>query len=124
MASRCVVYMRTSTPSQSTGSSFVRQLESCTRAADLFGLYVKAVFADTCSGDGAMPSRSMAYLTAKQLDCPILVESQCRWSRKLPGTDPLVDVEVLVVGDGKRVLVDRIFGNHLSVVMPSQRYLP
>ena len=102
----------------------MRQLESCTRAADLFGLYVKAVFADTCSGDGAMPSRSMAYLTAKQLDCPILVESQCRWSRKLPGTDPLVDVEVLVVGDGKRVSVDRIFGNHLSVVVPSQRYLP
>ena len=124
MASRCVVYMRASTPSQSTGSSFVRQLESCTRAADILGLYIKAVFADTCSGDGGMPSRSMAYLTAKQLGCPILVESQCRWSRKFPGTDPLVDVEVLVVGDGNRASVSRIFCNALSAAVPSQRYLP
>ena len=98
MASRCVVYMRVSTPGQSLNSSFRRQLDSCTYAADELGYYIKGIYADTCSGDGSMPNRSLAYLAAKQMNCPILVETQCRWSRMAPGQDPLVDVEVLVVG--------------------------
>jgi hypothetical protein len=98
MGSRCVVYMRVSTPGQSLNSSFGRQLDSCTYAADELGYYIKGIYADTCSGDGSMPNRSLAYLAAKQMNCPILVETQCRWSRMAPGQDPLVDVEVLVVG--------------------------
>ena len=112
MAKRCVVYMRVSTPSQSVKNSFCRQLESCTYAADELGYYIKGIYADTCSGDGAMPNRSLAYLAAKQMDCPILVETQCRWSRMAPGRDPLVDVEVLVVGDlqyGEPFMFQRIY---------------
>jgi hypothetical protein len=102
MASRCVVYMRVSTPSQSLASSFARQLDACTYAAEQLGFYIKGIYADTCPGDSAMPNRSLAYLAAKQMDCPILVETQCRWSRMAPGKDPLVDVEVLVVGGNCR----------------------
>lgn len=121
MTSRCVVYMRVSTPGQSVNSSFARQLESCTWAAQQLGYYIKAIFADTCSGDGSMPSRSLAYLAAKQMDCPILVESQCRWSRKAAGTDPLVDVEVLVVGGCDRsrpLMCHRIYQEQFALIAP------
>ena len=112
MAKRCVVYMRVSSPSQSIKSSFCRQLESCTCAATKLGYYIKGIYADTCSGDGSMPNRSLAYLAARQMDCPILVETHCRWSRMEPGRDPLVDVEVLVAGDlqyGESFMCQRIY---------------
>jgi DNA invertase Pin-like site-specific DNA recombinase len=119
MASRCVVYMRASSPSQSTGDSFCRQMESCVKAAQVGGYYIKAVFADTCSGDGPMPSRSLAYIAAKQLDCPILVETHCRWSRKAVGADVLADVEVLVVGQASTDsphMWQRIYRESLCIV--------
>jgi DNA invertase Pin-like site-specific DNA recombinase len=119
MSSRCVVYMRVSSPSQSVNSSFERQLRACTRAADLLGFYIKGIYADTCPGDGNMPNRSLAYLAAKQLDCPILVETQCRWSRMSPGKDSLVDVEVLVIGaleHGKPLICQRIYREQMTLL--------
>jgi DNA invertase Pin-like site-specific DNA recombinase len=92
---RCVVYLRVSTPSQSLGSSLARQLECCTRYARENGLYVAAVFSDSSSGDGPMPSRSLAFVTATTLKCPIVAESLDRWSRRSVGGDELSHAQVL-----------------------------
>lgn len=93
---RCVVYLRVSTPSQTIGSGLSRQLDECIKYARSSGLYVAGVFGDCCSGDGPMPNRSLAYVASKQLRCPILVDTLCRWSRMTHGSDPLVDADVIV----------------------------
>ena len=92
---RCVVYLRVSTPSQSISSSFARQLDYCTRYARDNGFYIAAIFSDASSGDGSMPSRSLAFVTAATLKCPILAESLDRWSRRDVGCDELSHAHVL-----------------------------
>jgi len=92
---RCVVYMRVSTAPQALASGLVRQLETCVRYAADNGMNISAVFADVCSGDGEMPRRQLAYITALTLKCPILVESRDRWIRMAHGVDPLFDANVL-----------------------------
>ena len=102
MSKRCVVYLRVSTTAQSAGSGLVRQLEACTRYACDNGLHIGAVFGDACSGDGPMPNRQLAYVTANLWRCPILVEMQCRWSRMAFGNDPLQGANVVVTDPGTR----------------------
>ena len=94
-SSRCVVYVRASTPKQTIGDSFSRQLDACISYARTNGFYVKGVFGDCCPGDLTMPNRSLAYIASRQLNCPILVETPCRWSRMTHGADPLVDAKVI-----------------------------
>jgi DNA invertase Pin-like site-specific DNA recombinase len=92
---RCVVYLRVSTPLQSISSSFARQLDCCTRYAIENGFYIAAIFSDASSGDGSMPSRSLAFVTATTLKCPILAENPDRWSRRDVGCDELSHAHVL-----------------------------
>lgn len=105
---RCVVYMRVSTPSQTLGSSFARQLECCTAFASKNGFYIAAIFSDACSGDGPTPSRSLAYVTATTLRCPILAESQDRWSRGQSGCDELSHACVVFAADGHYEYMERL----------------
>ena len=92
---RCVVYLRVSTPSQSISSSFARQLDCCTQYARENGFYIAAIFSDASSGDGSLPSRSLAFVTATTLKCSILAESLDRWSRRDVGCDELSHARVL-----------------------------
>jgi hypothetical protein len=108
VSKRCVVYLRVSTAGQSLGSGLVRQLEECTRYALDNGLHISAVFGDSCSGDGPMPNRQLAYVTANLWRCPILVEMPCRWSRMRPGTDPLHDANVVIARQEARDFRERI----------------
>lgn len=114
----CIVYLRVSTASQSTSSSFVRQLECCIAAANAMGLNVHAIFSDTCSGDSGMPNRTLAYLHAKHKGFPILVESMDRWSRMSPGCDPLTDVEVFLCSDvtPQSHTLRRIYQNRIAAI--------
>lgn len=102
MKKRCVVYLRVSTPTQSLGSGLVRQLETCIDYANKNRLYIAGVYGDSCSGDGPMPNRQLAYLAANQLNCPILVETQCRWSRMAGDSDPLRDAPVVYASELER----------------------
>ena len=95
MAQRCIAYLRVSTPKQSVGDGFMRQLESCVHYARSNAYHIVGVFADACSGDGPMPNRSLAYIAAQQLRCPILAETACRWSRMPYGSDTLVNANVI-----------------------------
>lgn len=92
---RCVVYLRVSTSPQALRDGLIRQLETCISYARDHRLNIAAVFADVGSGDGDLPRRQLAYVTAMTLNCPILVETRCRWSRHSYGTDPLFDADVL-----------------------------
>lgn len=92
---RCVLYLRVSTPSQSLTSSFARQLDHCTTYARKHKLYIAAIFSDSSSGDGPMPNRSLAFVTAMTLRCPIVAESRDRWSRRAVGQDELSHALVL-----------------------------
>lgn len=92
---RCVLYLRCSTTEQARGSSLQRQLETCLKYASEMGLRVSGVFADCQSGDGPMPNRDIAFVSAATLKCPIVVESVCRWSRQGACRDHLSDDTVI-----------------------------
>jgi len=105
---RCVIYTRVSTTPQAFGDGLRRQLEECIRYARDRRLNIAGVYTDICSGDGAMPNRSIAYREHIRLKCPILVESGCRWSRHRYEDEPLKDAHVIYASDTAREMRDRL----------------
>jgi DNA invertase Pin-like site-specific DNA recombinase len=105
---RCVIYTRVSTTPQASGDGLRRQLDECIRYARDHKLNIAGVYTDICSGAGAMPNRSIAYREHIRLNCPILVESGCRWSRHRYEDEPLKDANVIYASDTAREMRDRL----------------